>query len=427
MNVLVLHSRYSTGPSSGENRVVDDEVALLRAHGHEVRLWSPDPPADTAYERAALGARAVWSRASVAHVRTLAAELRPDVIHVHNLYPMLSPAVLRTAAAPVVMTLHNYRLMCLPATFLRDGRTCEDCLGHGPWRGVVHRCYRGSAAGSASLATALALHRRAGTFRRVTRFLAVSEFVRTKHIEAGIEPDRIAVKPNFVDPLPRRQGPGEYFLFLGRLAPEKGVGPLIEAWREIPARLVVVGDGEERARLAATAPSTVEFHDAVPGDQVGPYLARARALVVPSIWYEGAPRTITEAYAAGVPVIAIALRGAARRRPGRRHRGAGRAGRPHVVARSRRPPAGRCDRGRARGPRLCRVAYELQSGARDRGSGRRLPRSDGSRFGREHVHGTWATGRNRRTARLTRCHNASISVEDVPSRGRAAAVPGDNA
>ena len=93
---------------------------------------------------------------------TLAAELRPDVIHVHNLYPMLSPAVLRTTAAPVVMTLHNYRLMCLPATFLRDGRTCEDCLGRGPWRGVVHRCYRGSAAGSASLATALALHRRAG-------------------------------------------------------------------------------------------------------------------------------------------------------------------------------------------------------------------------------------------------------------------------
>lgn len=304
MNVLVLHSRYSTGPSSGENRVVDDEVALLRARGHEVRLWSPDPPADTAYERAALGARAVWSRASVAHVRTLAAELRPDVIHVHNLYPMLSPAVLRTAAAPVVMTLHNYRLMCLPATFLRDGRTCEDCLGHGPWRGVAHRCYRGSAAGSASLAAAIALHRRAGTFRRVTRFLAVSEFVRTKHIEAGIAADRIAVKPNFVDPLPRRQGPGEYFLFLGRLSPEKGLGPLIEAWRELPARLVVVGDGEERARLAATAPPTVEFHDAVPGDRVGSYLARARALVVPSIWYEGAPRTITEAYAAGVPVIA---------------------------------------------------------------------------------------------------------------------------
>ena len=304
MNVLVLHSRYSTGPSSGENRVVDDEVALLRAHGHDVRVWTPDPPANSALERAVLGARAVWSRAAVAHVRALAAELRPDVILVHNVYPMLSPAVLRTTAAPVVVTLHNYRLMCLPATFLRDGRTCEDCLGRGPWQGVVHRCYRGSAAGSASLATALALHRRVGTFRRVARFLAVSEFVRRKHIEAGIEADRIDVKPNFVDPLPRRQGPGEYYLFLGRLAPEKGIGPLVEAWRDIPARLVVVGDGEERARLAATAPATVEFHDPVPGDRVGDYLARARALVVPSIWYEGAPRTITEAYAAGVPVIA---------------------------------------------------------------------------------------------------------------------------
>ena len=304
MNVLVLHSRYSTGPSSGENRVVADEVALLRAHGHEVAVWSPDPPAGTALERAALGARAVWSRAAVTRVRTLAAQLRPDVIHVHNLYPMLSPAVLRTTAAPVVVTLHNYRLMCLPATFLRDGRTCEDCLGRGPWRGVAHRCYRGSAAGSASLAAAIALHRRLGSFRRVARFLAVSEFVRDKHIEAGIDPGRIAVKPNFVDPLPRREGPGEYFLFLGRLSPEKGVATLVEAWRDVPARLVVVGDGEERARLAAIAPPTVEFHDAVPADRVGEYLARARALVVPSIWYEGSPRTITEAYAAGVPVIA---------------------------------------------------------------------------------------------------------------------------
>ena len=201
------------------------------------------------------------------------------MIHVHNLYPMLSPAVLRSTAAPVVVTLHNYRLMCLPATFLRDGRTCEDCLGHGPWRGVAHRCYRGSAAGSASLAAAIALHRRAGTFRRVARFLAVSEFVRDKHIEAGIEPDRIAVKPNFVDPLPRREGPGEYFLFLGRLSPEKGVATADRgAGGTSPRGSWWSGDGEERARLAAIAPPTVEFHDAVPADRVGEYLARcARA------------------------------------------------------------------------------------------------------------------------------------------------------
>ncbi len=162
MRVLVLHSRYPTGTSSGENRVVDDEVELLRAAGHEVRLWSPSPEDGGGTSRLRLGARAVWSRPAVREVERLAAELRPDVVHVHNLYPLLSPAVLRTAAAPVVMTLHNYRLLCLPATFLRDGRTCEDCLGALPWRGVVHRCYRGSAAGSASLAASLGMHRRWG-------------------------------------------------------------------------------------------------------------------------------------------------------------------------------------------------------------------------------------------------------------------------
>jgi glycosyltransferase involved in cell wall biosynthesis len=303
VRVLVLHSRYLSGTSSGENRVVEDEVELLRSAGHEVRLWGPSPEDAAGASRPRLAARAVWSRAAVRQVARLAAELHPDVVHVHNLYPMLSPAVLRTAAAPVVVTLHNYRLLCLPATFLRDDRACEDCLGKLPWRGV-HRCYRGSAAGSAALAASLGLHRRAGTFRHVAAFLAVSEFVRDKHVEAGMDAGRIRVKPNFVAPMPRRAGPGGDFLYLGRLSPEKGLDRLVGQWRDVPGRLVVVGDGPDRARLEAAAPDTVEFRGSVPPDQVGPYLARARALVLPSICYEGAPRTVVEAYAAGVPVIA---------------------------------------------------------------------------------------------------------------------------
>jgi glycosyltransferase involved in cell wall biosynthesis len=304
MRVLVLHSRYLSGTSSGENRVVEDEVELLRAAGHEVRLWAPSPEDGAGASRLSLGMRAVWSHRAARRVARLAAELRPDVIHVHNLYPMLSPAVLRTAAAPVVVTLHNYRLLCLPASFLRDDRACEDCLGKLPWRGVVHRCYRGSAAGSATVAASLAVHRRAGTFRHVSAFLAVSEFVRDKHLEAGMDAARIRVKPNFVAPMPRREGPGGDFLYLGRLSSEKGLDRLVGQWRDVAGRLVIVGDGPDRARLEAAAPDTVEFRGAVPPDQVGGYLARARALVLPSICYEGAPRTVVEAYAAGVPVIA---------------------------------------------------------------------------------------------------------------------------
>jgi len=303
MRVLVLHSRYLSGTSSGENRVVDDEMELLRSAGHEVRLWAPSA-GDAGASRLRLGVRAVWSRPAVREVERLAAELRPDVVHVHNLYPMLSPAVLRTTAAPVVITLHNYRLLCLPATFLRNDRACEDCLGALPWRGVVHRCYRGSAAGSAALAASLGVHRRAGTFRHVAAFLAVSEFVRDKHVEAGMDAARIRVKPNFVAPMPRREGPGGDFLYVGRLSAEKGLDRLVARWREMPGRLVVVGDGPDRDRLEAAAPDSVEFRGAVPPDTVGGYLAAARARVLPSICYEGAPRTVVEAYAAGVPVVA---------------------------------------------------------------------------------------------------------------------------
>jgi glycosyltransferase involved in cell wall biosynthesis len=304
LRILVLHSRYATGPSSGENRVVDDEVALLRAGGHDVHVWSPMPDDSSTASRAGMAASAVWSRHAVAEVRRLARELEPDVVHVHNLFPLLSPAVLRTGVAPTVVTLHNYRLLCLPAVFLRDGRACEDCLGKLPWRGVVHRCYRGSAAGSGALATSLGVHRAAGSFRRVGLFLAVSAFVRDKHLEAGFHPDRIRVKPNFTAPLPRREGPGRDFLFLGRLSEEKGLDRLVSIWRDVPARLVVVGDGPERARLEAMAPETVEFRGAVPSDEVAGFLADARALVLPSICYEGAPRTVVEAFAAGVPVVA---------------------------------------------------------------------------------------------------------------------------
>jgi glycosyltransferase involved in cell wall biosynthesis len=231
-------------------------------------------------------------------------EFRPDVIHAHNLFPTLSPSVLRTAGAPVVVTLHNYRLLWLPATLLRDGTTCEDCLGRTPWRGVAHRCYRDSAAGSAALAVSLTLHRRIGTFGRVAAFLAVSDFVRAKYIEAGFAADSIRVKPNFAPPIPVRTGAGAYFLFLGRLSQEKGLDRLVRVWRDVPARLVVVGDGPERARLQALAPETVEFHGAVAPEHVPAYLQEARALVLPSICYEGAPRTVVEALAAGVPVLA---------------------------------------------------------------------------------------------------------------------------
>ena len=133
-----------------------------------------------------------------------------------------------------------------PATFIRDGEICELCLGRVPWRGVKYRCYRGSLAGSAALAGSLSLHRAIGSFDHVSLFLPVSGFVRDKHVQAGFARDRMIVKPNFCWPRPQRQGPGEFFLYAGRLAPEKDVQTLLEAWRSVRAPLIIAGDGPER-------------------------------------------------------------------------------------------------------------------------------------------------------------------------------------
>ena len=258
--------------------------------------------------QALLGARAVWSPSARRELRTLIRSHRPDVIHVHNLFPLLSPAVLRTAAAPVVLTLHNYRLLCLPATFLRDGKTCEDCLG------------------SCSLARrGTPLLPRVGCRQRVARCVdhtasppadvrSCGEVSRGQRVRPGqVRRGRVRLRAGSWSsrtsfPPPReRRGPGRDFLYLGRLSVEKGLGALMPIWAEVPARLLVVGDGPERARLERGAPGNVRFVGSVPEKEVPDLLREARALVLPSICYEGAPRTVVEAFAAGVPVVGSRL------------------------------------------------------------------------------------------------------------------------
>ena len=272
MRILILHSRYVSGDASGENKVVDDEFRLLREAGHEVLVWAPSPDTTGALGYLRAGMSAMWSSRAAREVARVQRRDGIEVVHVHNLFPALSPAVIRSArsaGAAVIVTLHNYRLMCLPANLLREKRVCEECVGHLPWRGVAHGCYRDSVVGSAVLASSLALHRSLGTFDAVSRFLAISEFVRRKHIEAGIHPARITVKPNFTWPTAPREGPGTYFLFLGRLAPEEGVDTLLQAWEiDKPALpLVVAGDGPDAEALRRAAPPGVEFAGLGPGNR----------------------------------------------------------------------------------------------------------------------------------------------------------------
>ncbi|MGH2786466.1 MAG: glycosyltransferase [Actinomycetota bacterium] len=311
LNVLILHSRYLSWIASGENRVVEDEARLLKEAGHEVVVWDP-PFAPDMPGRTRRGVEAIWSIEAARQVRALIRKHKPDVVHAHNIFPTLSPASLRVAAqenVAVVMTLHNYRLMCLPGTLLRRGKICELCVGKSPWNGVRYRCLRGSLPGSIALASSLVLHRRIQSFDDVTLYLAISEFLASKHVEAGLEAERIRVKHHFSWGSPQRSRTGDYFLFIGRLSSEKGVATLLEAWPGIDASLLVVGDGPEADRLKSSAPEGVHFAGAVSPHEVSGVLTGARALLVPSQWYEPATKVVLEAYATGVPVLASRIGG----------------------------------------------------------------------------------------------------------------------
>lgn len=305
MRVLIAHNAYQH--RGGEDSVVEAEISLLHAHADEVNTLFRGNNEVTGLSSMALAQDALWSRRTVGEMAQRLAAFRPDVIHVHNTFPLISPSIYWAAAragVPVVQTLHNFRLMCLNALFLRENKVCEDCMGRLPWRGVARGCYRGSRAASTALAGMLALHRAIGTFRnKVTRYIALNEFCRGKFIEGGLPPDRIVVKPNFVDLPPPETRPREGLLFVGRLSAEKGVETLAAAMNALPgAQLRVAGDGPAAALLDG-APG-VERLGSLPAAAVCDAMQVASALVLPSIWYENFPRTIVEAFACGLPVIA---------------------------------------------------------------------------------------------------------------------------
>jgi glycosyltransferase involved in cell wall biosynthesis len=312
MRVLQLHTRYRE--PGGEDALVAAEADLLRRHGHDVVQHQLGNPRDPAGAAAALAA-SPWNPVEARQVRGLAERLRPDVAHVHNTWFAMSPAVLwalRRAGVPVVVTLHNFRLLCVNGYLFRDGAPCEDCVGSHPWHGVRHGCYHGSRLLSVPPAGTIALHRRLGTWTRcVDLFLVLNEFARERFARGGLPADRIRVKANFVADPGRRSVPASSsreVLYVGRLSPEKGVGVLVEAWRRVAARtgleLVIVGDGPERAELERAAPPGIRFEGQLPAARVRERMAAARSLVLPSIWYEGQPMVALEALAAGLPVLA---------------------------------------------------------------------------------------------------------------------------
>lgn len=319
MRILYAHNFYRQ--AGGEDETFADEIRLMRARGHEVSSFETSSAALEARSRLMTGIEGVWSlRAARAVAERVRAE-RPDVVHFHNTYPVLSPAAFRAAnaaGAAVVHTLHNFRHLCSHHGLYRDGRPCEDCVGaFAPWRGVLHGCNHNGRFADAQLAVTAAVHRLAGTYARaVHRYVALTPFAREVFVRGGLPADRLAVLPTFVDPDPG-VGPGDggYALFVGRLTEEKGVGLLLDAWRRIGAALPlrIVGGGPLAGDVAAAAAALpgVDFLGRVERAALVELVGRASMLVFPSLWYEGTPRTIAEALAAGTPVVAADIGGMA--------------------------------------------------------------------------------------------------------------------
>ena len=316
LRILVLHNTYLQ--PGGEDAVVAQESALLRGAGHDVtvRLVHNSDVRGLAGKLRTLArashdpGRKVWMAAQLA-------QHQPDVVHIHNFWPQLTPAVHAAAleaGVPVIQTLHNYRLGCAGAMLLRDGAVCEKCVRGSPYWGVWHRCYRGSRPASWAVTQMRRQVQKTGYFRgQACTFVALTEFARRKFIELGVDPAQITVQPNTFSgdglppPIPQAERRG--ILFVGRLSPEKGVATLIRAVAgaglDHPVRILGAGPEEAALRqLDQSLGSGVTFLGAQPREAVLAEMARAALLVMPSTWYEGFPVTLLEAYASGLPVVA---------------------------------------------------------------------------------------------------------------------------
>ena len=316
MNVLIAHNRYKI--RGGEDARSEDDVAMLRARGHTVHHYVVNNDGLSGLQLLTLPVRSIWSQSDYRKIREIIRHERIDIVHVHNYQPLISPAIFHAAhreGVPAVMTLHNYRLICPAGQFLREHRICEECVGKSfAYPGIVHACYRESRIMTGAVAAGLAAHRWIRTWdRSVSAYIVLTEFARNKFTQGGLPAAKLYYRPNFVPDTGVGKGRGGYVLFVGRLSPEKGINVMLDAWKTIGSSvaLKIVGNGplKESVETAVKQIPSVELLGRKTPQEVYDIMGNAAAVLVPSVWYEGAPQVILEAFAKGTPAIVSKLGG----------------------------------------------------------------------------------------------------------------------
>jgi len=311
MRILVAHNRYQQ--MGGEDVVFDTESTALQTAGHIVeRLVFDNASIRTFYDKVRATANVSHNEGSIRKFRQVLREFRPDVVHIHNFFPLITPGALAATAGdglPTILTLHNYRALCANSMFFRSGGVCTSCLAGSQLSGVLHRCYRNSAVGSFAIGLmGQNLRRIAHRFPNLITFIALTDFAKSLYVEGGFDENQIVVKANaLADPGNGSEARNRRILFVGRLSHEKGVDLICRIAPRIDAEFIIVGGGPEFDNLSRNKPENVNLLGPLPRDQIFDQMRKAAAVVVPSRWYEACPMTVLEAFATGTPIVASRL------------------------------------------------------------------------------------------------------------------------
>ncbi|WP_020527929.1 glycosyltransferase family 4 protein [Flexithrix dorotheae] len=321
MRILLLHNTYQF--KGGEDTVFEAEKELLLANGNEVSTLIFDNQsinADSAVSKLLTGLRALYNPKSAKIIKEKINSFQPDVIHIHNFFPIASPSVFYVAQQmniPVVMTLHNYRLICPSAILYYDNEIYEKSIHKTfPIDAIMKGVYRDSKLQTATLVFMTGIHKILGTWnKKIDKYIALTNFAKAKFLDSSLNAGegRFAVKPNFTGDL--GLGPEEredYFLFIGRLTEEKGIKVLMEAAKQGNFKVKILGDGPYKEEVVAESEKNenIVFMGFQGRETVINELKNCKALIFPSTWYEGMPMVILEAFSVGTPVIGSRLGGA---------------------------------------------------------------------------------------------------------------------